>query len=150
LKALIADDEPSARSLLQAILERIGGWEIAVVDNGDEAWSRLENDPSPCLVILDWMMPGLQGPQICRLVRESPRSGLTYLILTTARGETEDLVAGLEAGADDYVAKPFDHRQLMARIRVGRRVLTLQNELNNKVEALAQALEELKACQARQ
>lgn len=124
---LVADDDGVARTLLRATLQR-WGYDVRVARDGLEARDHLESDSPPCLAILDWMMPGIDGPELCRRVRS--RAGpYTYLLLLTARTAKADLVSGLDAGADDYIQKPFDHSELQARLRVGQRIVSLEEEL---------------------
>ncbi|HEV8632408.1 MAG TPA: response regulator transcription factor, partial [Thermoanaerobaculia bacterium] len=115
LRVLIADDEPVARGFLAHSLR---GWGYDVVEHsdGDAAWLALDGNEPPLLAILDWMMPGREGIEICRLVRSRMPPVPTYVILLTSKSGKQDLVAGLEAGADDYLAKPFDVSELRARL----------------------------------
>ena len=116
------------RVLLQSWLED-RGYEVSMAENGDQAWQILQSEHSPKLAILDWMMPGLTGPEICRRLRAGTNLQYRYVLLLTARTDKQDLVAGLEAGADDYLSKPFDALELHARLKVGRRILELQEQL---------------------
>jgi diguanylate cyclase (GGDEF)-like protein len=104
--------------------------------DGDEAWHILEQPDAPRLAILDWMMPGMTGPELCRKLRGLNREPYTYVLLLTARTDTQDVVEGMEAGADDYVTKPFEVKELEVRLRAGRRILDLQADLVNAREAL--------------
>ena len=135
VQVLIADDDLTSRSLLRQVLAR-WGYDVVVAADGAEAWERLRRDGAPRLAILDWMMPGLDGVEICRRVRLLDTSSPPYLILLTARGGKGDIVAGLEAGADDYVGKPFDGDELRARLEVGRSYV----ELNAKLLEVQQTL----------
>jgi signal transduction histidine kinase len=128
MKILIAEDDRISLRLLQATLVK---WEHDVVAtcDGVEAWQRLQADNPPQLAILDWMMPGQDGIEICRKIRQTPALQSMYLILLTARGKPEEIIEGLEAGADDYIIKPFDHAALRARLGVGLRVVALQSNL---------------------
>ncbi|MDP6778850.1 MAG: response regulator [Candidatus Latescibacteria bacterium] len=128
MKILLAEDEPTSLLLLKA---RVGSWghDVIPCEDGTQAWEALQRPDAPKLAILDWMMPGLEGPELCRRVRELPHGKLTYLILLTARAQRSDIVEGLEAGANDYVTKPPDFAELRARIDVGIRVLDLQDRL---------------------
>jgi DNA-binding response OmpR family regulator len=121
-------------------------WEfdVTVVGNGAAAWGRLRAATAPTLAILDWMMPELDGPEVCRRVRRELPLANMYLMLLTARESRGDLVAGLDAGADDYITKPFDAEELRARVQVGVRVLTLQKSLAERVEELQAALSNVK------
>ncbi len=135
MKVLIADDSSVSRRLLQATLLR-WDYEVQVVCDGAEAWEALQHDSDLTLAILDWMMPALTGPDVCRLVRQQAREPYTYLILLTSKGLKEDLIEGMEAGADDYLVKPFDQHELKVRLRAARRILDLQAELVRAREAL--------------
>jgi DNA-binding response OmpR family regulator len=136
---LIAEDDAVSRRVLHASLDR-WGYRVAVTEDGDAAWAALREGGGPQLAILDWMMPGLDGPSVCRLLRGEPQARSTYVILLTARGETVDKVEGLESGADDYLTKPFDREELRARVRVGMRMVALQKSLADRVAELEQAL----------
>ena len=133
---LVADDSLVSRRLLEAVLRK-WGFEVVSVANGTEAWEVLQRENAPKLAILDWMMPGLSGPEVCSLVRENRAgSAYTYIILLTSRNEKEDLIAGMEAGADDYLVKPFDNNELKVRLGPGRRIVDLQSQLLTAQEAL--------------
>lgn len=125
---LIADDSAISRRLLEAVLNKWGYSVIAVAD-GATAWEILQRESAPRIAILDWMMPGLSGPEVCRLVRAQNRQHYTYIILLTARAEKDDLIVGMESGADDYLVKPFDNNELKVRLGPGRRIIQLQQEL---------------------
>jgi CheY-like chemotaxis protein len=146
LRVLIADDELISRRLLEGRL-RSTGFEVVTAEDGARAWEILESENAPALAILDWMMPGLDGPEICRRLRSRAGTGYVYVILLTARGHIGDLVAGLESGADDYVTKPFDWKELETRLRAGTRILRLQSELAHKVEELEAALAHVRTLQ---
>ena len=135
MRILIAEDDPISLVLLQALLNQ-WGYEVIVTHDGNEAWQVLQADMAPRLAILDWEMPGMDGPALCHQVRERQGSPYTYIILLTARTKREDLIAGMEAGADDYVTKPFDAHELRVRLRAGRRILDLQNALLEAQEVL--------------
>jgi len=142
MKILIADDDAVAARILEGTLARLG-WDVTTVRDGTAAWRALEMkrvEDLPQLVVLDWMMPGLDGVEICRRLRLSPRYDLTYVLLLTSRGTKEDLAEGLAAGANDYMTKPFDAVELEARIRVGERVVRLQASLAARVAELEEAL----------
>jgi len=128
MKILIADDEPISRHLLERVLTQ-WHYQVVVASNGEEAWDILQWPEAPKLAILDWMMPGRDGVQICREVRQQVNRSYTYILLLTARAQKEDLLEGLEAGADDYLTKPFDPEELRVRLRAGRRILDLQDQL---------------------
>lgn len=135
MRILIAEDEPVNRMILARTLEG-WGYDVEQVEDGDTALARLSQDDAPTLAIIDWMMPGLDGPDVCKALRESGPELYRYLILLTARTETEDLVHGLSSGADDFLSKPFVREELRARLRTGQRILALQNELIDAREAL--------------
>jgi diguanylate cyclase (GGDEF)-like protein len=105
------------------------GYDVTVAEDGDAALQILESDAAPRLAILDWMMPGMSGVEVCRNVREKVNDSYTYILLLTSQQRDEDLVTGMEAGADDYITKPFKHNELRLRLRAGRRIIELQNEL---------------------
>ena len=140
---LIAEDDLTSRSLLTAVLTRLG-YSVAVKKDGVEAWKAMQQSDCPRLVILDRQMPGLNGDEICNLARKNKKIRQPYIILLTVRGEKHDVVEGLEAGADDYISKPYNTEELRARIEVGRRVVGLQNALEERISELEQALAEIK------
>jgi sigma-B regulation protein RsbU (phosphoserine phosphatase) len=144
MRVLIAEDDAISRRVLEVFLRR-WGYEVESAEDGDAAWERLQREDAPSLAILDWMMPGRGGVEICRRVRELGR--LTYLILLTSRTGSEDIVEGLEAGADDYVTKPFNREELRARVQGGTRIVELQRSLAQRVEQLEQALARIKHLQ---
>ena len=125
---LIAEDDPIFRRILESWLQK-WNFQVTAVENGLDAWKALQQENAPRLAILDWMMPGLDGIELCRKIRNQAQGAYKYLLLLTARGSKEDVVAGLEAGADDYLTKPFDANELRARVRAGKRILELQGEL---------------------
>jgi phosphoserine phosphatase RsbU/P len=146
MKVLIAEDETVSRRLLEATLVR-WGYEVVVASDGVEAWEALQGDNAPLLAILDWMMPSMDGLEVCRRIRNRPSSTPPYLILLTAKGRREDIVTGLEAGANDYVTKPFNREELRARVQVGVRMVELQQSLADRVRALEEALTRVKQLQ---
>lgn len=115
-RILIAEDDPVSRRALEATLAR-WGYQVVVTADGDAAWQALADETAPRLAVLDWMMPGLDGVEVCRRVVALDRPIRPYLILLTARGQGDDVVAGLSAGADDYIVKPFSPKELVARVR---------------------------------
>ncbi len=139
MKILIAEDDAVSRRVLEATLAR-WGFEVTTTTNGTEAWEALAAGDAPRLAILDWMMPEIDGLEICRRARQRPGAGPLHIILLTARGRKEDVIAGLQAGADDYVTKPFDHEELRARVQVGVRLIELQSMLADRVVELEEAL----------
>lgn len=128
MRILLAEDEPVTREILRLSLEKVGH-QVVCVSDGDEAWEYLQRPDCPSLAILDWMMPGIDGPELCRRVRALERQDYTYIILLTARSEGSAMVEGLTAGADDYIPKPFRHDELSARLRTAARILELQQQL---------------------
>jgi diguanylate cyclase (GGDEF)-like protein len=112
------------------------GYEVVVTRNGDEAWELLHRIDAPPLAILDWMMPGMDGVEVCRKVRQRGQEPYIYLLLLTTKGRKENVIEGLDAGADDYLTKPFDPHELQVRLRTGKRIMTLQAELIEAREAL--------------
>lgn len=146
MKILIAEDDPVSRRLLEATLRR-WGYDVVVTVDGRAAWESLQQPDAPQLAILDWMMPGMDGVQVCQNLRADKRTEGVYVILLTAKGEKSDIVAGLDAGANDYVTKPFDREELRARLRVGVRVLELQESLEHRVHELQAALQEVRMLQ---
>ncbi len=143
MRILIAEDDPVSRSVLERFLRK-WGHEVVITANGAAAWKELQRPDAPSLAILDWMMPEIDGPGVCRLVRALPRAASTYLIILTARHRKEDVVAGLESGADDYITKPFDQQELQSRIRAGERIVELQHRLAARVSELESALAQVK------
>src|SRR5882672_8330970 len=128
MKILIADDELVSRLLLEKTLER-AGYEVIAVDNGRLAAEHLCRRDGPRLALLDWVMPELDGPSVCRQVRTERAQPYVYMVLLTSKESKQDTVTGLEAGADDYLVKPFDPEELKARLRTGRRILQLEDKL---------------------
>jgi len=128
MNILVADDDQISLRLLEATLIK-WGYDVITCRDGEEAWSELQKDDAPALVILDWMMPGLDGLDLCRRIRRLQSECYCYVILLTAKTEKEDLIEGLEAGADDYLTKPFNRQELQVRLRAGRRILELQHAL---------------------
>jgi len=146
MRVLIADDEATTRHLIQATL---GGWgfEVLVAGDGSEALRVLQGSRGPEIAMLDWMMPGIDGLEVCRRMRATMPNAATYIILVTVRGGLENVVRGLEAGADDYITKPFDPRELRARLHVGARIVQLQRALMERFQELEDALKRVKQLQ---
>jgi diguanylate cyclase (GGDEF)-like protein len=128
MKVLVADDNVVLQLLLVSLLKK-WGYEVVLAQGGEEAWSHLEREDTPTLAILDWMMPGIDGLEVCRRVREQRRSTYVYILLMSAMSGSEDIVEALEMGADDYLTKPFHANELRARMRSAVRVLRLQKAL---------------------
>jgi DNA-binding response OmpR family regulator len=142
MRILVAEDDAVTRKLLESTLSRLRLDVVAVAD-GNAAWNALETlkgKDAPEIALLDWMMPGLEGIQVLRRVRTTPGFELLYVILLTSRTDKEDVAYGLAAGANDYIAKPFDPSELEARVRVGERMVKLQRSLATRVAELEVAL----------
>ncbi len=135
MKVLIAEDDKNARMLLECMLAD-WGYDVVVARDGNEAWDLINAPDSPRLLILDWMMPGIDGVELCRRIRQVDHNVPQYIILLTAIGNKKATVWGLEAGANDYITKPFDHNELRARVGVGKRVIKLQSALASNVKKL--------------
>lgn len=132
MKILIVEDDAASRKMLESILLK-WGYEVLAVGSGSEAWNILNSESAPQIAILDWMMPGMDGVEVCRRVRQR-ETGIdlyTYIILLTAKTDRKDLIAGMESGADDYISKPFDSHELIVRIRAGQRIIELQDQLRD-------------------
>jgi two-component system cell cycle response regulator len=135
MKVLIADDDVVARHMLETYLLD-WNYEVEAASDGDEAWRALQGEDAPRLAILDWMMPGMDGVQICEEVKKLKGEPYIYILMLTVRDRKEDVVRALDAGADDYLTKPYDGQELKARLRTGRRILALQAALLSAREAL--------------
>ncbi len=146
MRILIAEDDPVSRKVLETTLRK-WAYEVVITTNGAEAWQALQATDAPSLAILDWMMPNLDGVEVCRRVRQKG-GPYTYIIMLTAKSSKEDISTALEAGADDYVNKPFDQRELHARVKVGLRMLELEQSLAHKIGELEQALREVRQLKA--
>jgi DNA-binding response OmpR family regulator len=143
MRILIAEDDPETSRLLKALLVK-WGYEVVATRDGAEALEALQAVDAPSLAILDVMMPYVSGIEMCRRIRQTPERAALYIILLTARTSKEDVVAGLAAGADDYITKPFDIQELRARVQVGRRITELQESLAERVRQLEDALSQVK------
>ncbi len=139
MRVLIADDNFAFRQAMQLALSE-WGYEVVEAADGLEAWQLLRQEDGPRLALLDWVMPGMDGLQICREVRAAGPREAPYLILLTARQAQEDVIAGLEGGADEYLTKPIDPLELRARVRAGSRIVQLQRSLAGRVRELEEAL----------
>jgi diguanylate cyclase (GGDEF)-like protein len=135
MKVLIADDDAVSRRLLESSLRR-WGYDVVVAKDGSEALRILQSPDAPRLVVLDWLMPGVDGAQLCQEVRRNKQEPYTYILLLTGKRTKSDVVQGLESGADDYVTKPFDAQELKVRLRTGKRILYLQEQLISARDAL--------------
>ena len=143
MRNLIAEDDLTSRTVLVEVLKK-QGHEVAAAVNGTEAWVALSQPNASALAILDWMMPEMDGLEVVRRIRALQTDRPPYLIILTAKGEKADIIAGLEAGANDYLSKPVDPGELRARIEVGRRMVAMQDALATKVDELRQALDHVK------
>jgi diguanylate cyclase (GGDEF)-like protein len=137
MRILIADDSIVSRHLLDATLRR-WGYEVVIACDGNEAWRILQAEDAPKIAILDWMMPGMTGPEVCSRVRANLKDKdlYTYILLLSSKSQREDLIEGMESGADDYLTKPFDQHELQVRLRPGLRIIQLQHELITAREEL--------------
>jgi sigma-B regulation protein RsbU (phosphoserine phosphatase) len=143
---LIAEDDRVSRSMLEAILRK-WSYDVVATNNGQEAWQVMQAENPPMLAIVDWMMPRMDGLEFCRKVRESAALRSRYIILLTTKRQKDEVVMGLESGASDYIRKPFDREELLARIRVGERIIELQSSLARQVKELQEALSKIKTLQ---
>jgi len=146
MRVLIAEDDPDSFEFLATLLNSFG-FEVVGVDNGDDALKILQGPDRPMLAVLDRMMPGMSGIDVCHRLREHPCDNPPYIILLTSLSSESDIVEGLEAGANDYITKPFDFYELNARIGVGQRVIDLQASLSTRVKELEDALGHVKTLQ---
>jgi diguanylate cyclase (GGDEF)-like protein len=135
MRILIAEDDPISQKVLDSTLKK-RGYDVVVTHDGQQAVDCLKNDETLRLVVLDWMMPQLSGPEVCQTLRAMPGGDYYYFILLTAKGRKEDIIEGLQAGADDYLVKPFDPRELTMRVRCGQRIVELQQQLLAARDAL--------------
>ena len=128
MRILVAEDNLVFQWGLRTMLAQ-WDYDVVVVSDGEEAWRQLRDEEGPRLAILDWMMPGLDGIEVCRRVRATKRTTYTYILILTGKTDSQDIVTAMDAGADDYVTKPFRSAELRARLRAGRRILELQERL---------------------
>ncbi len=135
MRVLVADDSLFYRKSLERLI-KLWNYEVILATNGTEAWDILKQDGAPSLAVLDYIMPGMTGPEVCKAVRENKTGQYVYVILLSAKGEHEDLLEGFERGADDYLRKPFHELELRARLRVGERIIRAQRELLEMRERL--------------
>lgn len=142
-RILIAEDHYVSRHLLERNLTN-WGFNVVTAEDGAKATEILERDDAPSLAILDWMMPIMDGAEVCTRVRQRTGRPYIYLVLLTAKSQKDEIAAGLEAGADDYVIKPFDPDELRARLKVGQRVVELERALARRVDDLQTALDDVK------
>lgn len=135
MKVLVADDSATSRQMLRSVLAK-WGYDVVLADNGAQAWEILADADPPPIAILDWVMPHLSGPQVCRRVRDTHREPYTYILLLTSKNAKSEIVEGLEAGADDYIVKPFYEHELQMRLRTGKRIVDFHLELLKAREEL--------------
>ena len=135
MKVLIAEDNAFSCRLLVKTLEK-AGYTAVVAEDGDAAWSVMQTEQAPSMVLLDWMMPGLQGIEVCERIRSLERTVPPYIIMLTAKADRDDVVQGFEAGADDYLKKPYDSSELLARMKVGARLVQQQALMHSLIDAL--------------
>lgn len=135
MKILIAEDDPVSRNVLETFLKK-WGYNVITTQDGAAAWRIMQQEDAPQMAILDWMMPDMDGIEVCREVRKREAEPYVYILLLTAKDQKQDVVEGIEAGADDYLTKPFDAGELRARLRAGRRILALQGALISARDAL--------------
>lgn len=136
MRVLIAEDDRISRMILTEMVKK-WGYDPVAVEDGQQAWDVMQEPDAPHLALLDWEMPGMSGLEVCRRIRDGNPSHPPYLILLTARNDKADIVTGLDSGANDYISKPYDNRELQARLQVGRRMVDLQTELLDAKDALA-------------
>ncbi len=146
MRVVIADDDPVSRRLLEKLLKK---WQYEPVpaEDGNKALDIIQGPDAPKLAIVDWMMPGLSGIEICRQVRANPETESSYIIMLTSKEAREDIIAGMEAGADDFIIKPFDSKELEVRLNAGKRIVELQTDLGGRVMELEKALDHIQQLQ---
>jgi diguanylate cyclase (GGDEF)-like protein len=136
MRILIAEDDITSRMMLAGVLKK-SGFEVLETVNGADAWEKLQQPDAPLLIILDWMMPGMNGIEVVRRIRETQGENPPYIIMLTSRGDKKDIITGLDVGANDYLAKPFDNGELKARVAVGCRMIEMQFALIRSKEIMA-------------
>ncbi|MDZ7698130.1 MAG: response regulator transcription factor [Deltaproteobacteria bacterium] len=155
MNILIAEDDATSRMMLRSVLTRLG-YEVVEAVDGNAAWEVLKRPDAPRLVIVDWIMPGMDGLELVRRVRNLPEGadgpetgakGRPYMIMLTSRDKKDDVIAGLDAGADDYLTKPFDPGELRARVAVGERMVAMEDGLAGKIRELHRALDHIRTLQ---
>jgi len=148
MRILVADDDAVIRKMLSSLLTE-KGYEVTTCSDGRDAWNVLQTRNTPRIALLDWMMPEMDGLEVCRKLRSSRRDTYVYVIMFTQRSAREDLLEALDAGADDYLIKPVDRKELFVRVKAGRRVVELQSELLAANAVLETVNEELREALAR-
>ena len=134
MKVLVVDDDLVSRRLLKGYLQK-WDYQVTVVTNGAEAWEKFQEEDFP-IVICDWMMPEMDGPELIQRMRSSDKPGYVYILLLTAKSRKDDVVEGMQSGADDFVSKPFDHDELRMRLRAGARIVHLEQSLREAQAAM--------------
>jgi len=148
MQILLAEDDRTVRWLLQGILNK-EGYEVLAAANGEEAWQVMRGENPPPIAIVDWMMPEMDGVEFCHKVRESAALSSTYIILLTSKRQKDDLVIGLDSGADEFIRKPFDREEFLARLRAAERRIKLQSSLAPQVREFNQELSKIQTSQER-
>jgi len=143
VRILIAEDDIVSRKVLTSYLEK-WGHEVVAVENGNDAIEILKSDNAPSFAILDWMMPEKDGTEVCQWIRRQDHGAFVYIILLTAKTESDDIISGLASGADDYITKPFNKDELKQRVKAGIRIIKLETELRSKINQLEDALQNIK------
>lgn len=143
MRILIAEDDIVSRKVLTSYLEK-WGHEVVAVENGNDAIEILKSDNTPNFAILDWMMPEKDGTEVCQWIRRQDHGNFVYIILLTAKTESDDIISGLASGADDYITKPFNKDELKQRVKAGIRIIKLETELRSKINQLENALQNIK------
>ena len=128
MKILIAEDDPISRRLLESFLNN-WGYDVLITSDGGAAWEAMQNPDAPSLVISDWMMPNMNGLELCGNIRAMKKSRYTYFIILTTKANKQDVVEGLQAGADDFLIKPFDQNELRYRLKIGERIISLEHRI---------------------
>ncbi|WP_462325794.1 response regulator [Desulfoplanes sp.] len=146
MRILIAEDESVSRSILSAMLGKCG-YEVVETEDGESALERLLAEDGPKLAIIDWLMPGMDGLEVIRRIRAVRDNNRPYMLMLTSMDEKANIIAGLDAGADDYLTKPFDSGELKSRIAVGQRLIEMQDRLDAKIEELRAALDHVETLQ---
>ena len=146
MRVLLAEDDQTTCRLISLFLSK-WGYDVVAVADGCCAWELLQQPDAPRLVVLDWEMPGLQGVDICRRIRQQSLGQLSHIIILTARESREDVVAAFAAGANDFITKPFHRDELQARIKIGAQVVQLQSDLAHRVDELEDAIAHIKQLQ---
>ncbi len=146
MKVLIAEDDDVSRRILEYWLKK-WGYEVLIAHNGKQAWDVLNQDDAPRLAILDWVMPEMDGLEVCKKVREKWDEGYIYIIILTSKESKQDIIQALNSGADDFIQKPYYQGELQSRINAGRRIIELQLALSAKIQSLEEALNHVRQLQ---